>query len=391
MPHSLHVIPYLARAMGGPVYSLAGYAHGLCEAGAAVSLAALSRAADGETVELDTRVELLGAGHTPWLGMFRYCPDFRVTLCRTTADVIHSHGLWTYASIAAAQAAATRGLPHIVTPCGMLQTGALRRSGWKKRLCRLAFQDRILKSARCLHAKSAAEAKGIRDFGLTNPVAVIPNPVPVPQDTDRIDCAPFRQGYQLDDASVTLFLGRVHPVKGLERLIRAWSNVLKKEQRWFLVLAGPDEDGYTARLKRLAAELDCTDRIRFTGALNGADKWAAFKAADLFVLPSDFENFGSAAVEAMAFGIPVITTTGTPWHRLDETGAGWCVPPTAAAVTAALEQAMALDEAARRRMGQAGRKLAAEYQTGRVADALLATYDWLLHDADKPAFVEAGL
>ena len=116
-------------------------------------------------------------------------------------------------------------------------------------------------------------------------------------------------------------------MKGLERLIAAWSKLSAIHADWLLVLAGPDEGGYGARLRAQIEQAGCNSSVAFTGPLSDATKWAALECASLFVMPSDFENFGLAIVEAMRCGLPVITTTGTPWEELGTAGAGWWVEP----------------------------------------------------------------
>ena len=155
---------------------------------------------------------------------------------------------------------------------------------------------------------------------------------PLPPSADRMPKGEFRRSHQLpDNRKIVLFLGRLHPVKGLPRLLRAWARIQTEkagsQEEWILVLAGPDEGGHRRELESLVAGLGCQRSAMFVGELNDEQKWAALTAAELFVMPSDFENFGNAIVEAMSCAVPVITTTGTPWKELGATGAGWCIEP----------------------------------------------------------------
>jgi glycosyltransferase involved in cell wall biosynthesis len=127
--------------------------------------------------------------------------------------------------------------------------------------------------------------------------------------------------------------------------------------------------------------------VVFTGELEEHSKWAALAAADLFVMPSDFENFGNAIVEAMCCGIPVITTTGTPWEELRAAGAGWWVPPTVADLTRALGDALSLPEDQRQAMGRRALPIAERFRPERIAADLIHVYEWLFGREERPKCV----
>jgi glycosyltransferase involved in cell wall biosynthesis len=173
----------------------------------------------------------------------------------------------------------------------------------------------------------------------------------------------------------------------LSRLIRAWSEVGKRHQNWSLVLAGPDEAGHRKEIESLAAQLHCQDRLIFTGELDESNKWIALNSASLFVMPSDFENFGSSIVEAMACGVPVITTTGTPWKELPKADAGWCVEPDPGALSWALQEALSKPIDALQHMGLRAAAIATKYRPGEKRTNLSAVYDWLSRTAAKPSCV----
>lgn len=380
----LHLIPYLGRAMGGPPLALAALAEGLREAGAQVTVATVERAGDGPRVALASTVPVT-AERESHAGSFRWAPRLRASLSGRDFDVVHSHGLWTWLSVLADRIARERRIPHVLAPCGMLQEEALRRSAWKKRLCRVAFQDRILGRARCLHAKAAAEAEGFRRLGLGGPIAVLPNPVEPPP--DPLPAGPeFARGLGLPGGTrLALYLGRLHPVKGLPRLLQAWAGLGERRPGWHLVLAGPDEAGHRSELQAQIDAAHLSGAVSFVGEVNGARKWAALGAASLFVMPSDFENFGTAIAEALLCGVPVVTTTGTPWSQLAETGCGWWVERSPASLAGALAEALALPSEELARRGAAGRRLAAAVDARSVAESCSQLYLWLLGRADPPA------
>jgi glycosyltransferase involved in cell wall biosynthesis len=136
-------------------------------------------------------------------------------------------------------------------------------------------------------------------------VTIIPNGVDIPAFTPK----------QNRTSRVLLFLGRIHPIKGLDILLPAWQAVHDKFPDWRLMIAGPDNNGYLDQMQHLAVQLHLK-RIEFVGALKGRHKWEAFRESDIFVLPTYSEYFGMTVVEALAAGVPAIVSKGAPWQGL---------------------------------------------------------------------------
>jgi glycosyltransferase involved in cell wall biosynthesis len=248
----------------------------------------------------------------------------------------------------------------------MLEPWALEYHGWKKRLALWAWERRVLDGAACLHATSEEEAAQFRALGLKPPIAVIPNGVDVPTkgSADR-DGAGDR---------VAVFLSRVHPKKGLPMLLHAWAAV--RPAGWRLVIAGPDECGHEAELRRMASELGLENQVQFLGPVYGEAKWDLLRRADLFVLPTHSENFGIAVAEALASGLPAITTTSAPWRMLAEEGCGWWVAPSVEGLGDALGDALGASPERLRTMGSVGRKLVeSRLGWGRIAGQIRDMYE----------------
>ena len=230
-----------------------------------------------------------------------------------TPALIHSHGLWTPVNHWASVAARRKSMPLIIQPRGMLEPWALSHKALKKRIAMALFQRRDLESARLLIATAAMEYESIRALGLRQPVAVIPNGVLFGPATGPIDAAiaplPRRR------ECTALFLSRVHPKKGILNLLNAWAEVAP--QGWRLQIAGPDEGGHLADVMALARKRGIDHAVEYLGELAGEAKAQAFLNADLFVLPTFSENFGVVVAEALAHGLPVITTRGAPWADLE--------------------------------------------------------------------------
>ncbi len=312
-------------------------------------------------------------------------PIHRTTIVRgfhaTDAfDLVHQHGIWARLPVAAGWLATRSGLPLVLSTHGMLESWALGHHAWRKRLALGLYQRRNLESADVLHATSPAETARLREFGLRQPIAEIPlgiDPVP-PEPLDPEAVAAPKSNREV------LFLSRVHPKKGVDLLLEAWANLDAPD--WKLIIAGPDDGGHRSALETLAGKLGLdSDRLRFSGPLFGDRKDTAFRRADLFVLPSHSENFGFVVPEAMQYGLPVITTTGTPWDVLTREHCGWRVAPSPSDIAAALSEAIALSDAERAAMGARGRSIVdRDYRWPAIAARFSAVYDWLLKAGSPP-------
>jgi len=391
LPPIAHFIPYTGTAMGGPVIGMAAYVSLLADSGYPVTVFSASNGTDGDSIHLDSRVRLVQERGSDW-GGFRRSRALWRRAQRTEIALVHSHALWTDVNRLAGDIARRRSLPHVLAPCGMLAPGALRRHWWKKAPIRFWFQDRALREAHCLHAKSQQECEQIRQFGLRNPVAIIPNPIAPPPAGGPVVRGPWSV---VPNSRTVLFLGRLHPVKGVARLVEAWARIQTQKAEdlgqaagdWVLMLAGPDEAGMRPALEATLRARGCAESVIYTGQLDEGQKWAAYRAADLFVMPSDFENFGNAIVEAMCCGIPVITTTGTPWEALRAAGAGWWVPPTVSDLTRALGEALSLPEDQRQAMGRRALPIVERFRPERIAADLIHVYEWLFGREERPGCV----
>ena len=179
-----------------------------------------------------------------------------------------------------------------------------------------------------------------------------------------------------------LFLSRVHPKKGLLNLVRAWSNLSPKN--WRLCIAGPNEGGHLDEVMALAQQFGINDSVEYVGEVDGEQKDALYRMADIFVLPTFSENFGVVVVEALVHGIPVITTHGAPWADLEVYGCGWWVEIGVDPLQEALREAMALSDDERHAMGERGKEYVCRYNWEDIAHQTMAMYRWILRKGDKP-------
>jgi glycosyltransferase involved in cell wall biosynthesis len=241
-------------------------------------------------------------------------------------------------------------------------------------------QKPALTATACFHATAESEYEDIRRMGFRQPVAIIPNGVDIPP------FAPKQGGI----SRTLLFLGRVHPSKGLDMLLPAWQAVQDRSPNWRLVIAGPDNGGYLIKMQHLAAQLHLK-RIEFVGALKGRQKWEAYGEADIFVLPTYSENFGMTVAEALAAGVPAIVSKGAPWQGLEQRRAGWWIDIGLEPLVTCLNHALSQTPDALAKMGQRGRDwMLTEFSWEQVGAMMDQTYRWILSGGTKPDWVRKG-
>jgi glycosyltransferase involved in cell wall biosynthesis len=325
----LHVISSLDQRSGGPPVALAGLAKTQAELGLNVAILAtwvkgsdLSAAA--RLRERGVQVALVGPALRPLLWHWRLSAATRSAV--VSADVVHIHGVWEEAQHRAARVCQALGKPYLIRPCGMLDPWQLKQKALKKRLYLRLRLLQNLNRASALHFTSQPECEGCRPLHLTAPAIIEPNGVDLDECRDLPPKGTFRAKHaEVASRPLVLFLSRLHPKKGLELLIPAFAQAQTGEAR--LVIAGPDADGYRAKLEDLVRQHGLAERALFTGMLHGRDRLEALADADLFVLPSYQENFGIAVVESLATGTPVLISDQVNIHaEISAAGVGGVVP-----------------------------------------------------------------
>jgi glycosyltransferase involved in cell wall biosynthesis len=262
----------------------------------------------------------------------------------------------------------------------MLGPEALRISAWKKRPIWHLWQRRALAAADLIHATAVSEYEEIRAAGLTNPIAVIPNGIDLPELTSRPLVA--EAGPRMSRS--ILSLGRIHPKKGLDRLIEAWTRVQDKLTGWSLRIVGPAELGHDDALRRLCTTLG-SKRVEIAGPVYGEAKWRAYRQSDLFVLPTLNENFAVSVAEALACEVPVISTKGAPWAALETERCGWWIEHGVEPLAAALLTACSVPDAERCAMGERGRDwMARDFGWEAIGRDMAGAYRWLREGRDRP-------
>ena len=382
----LHTVAGLWTTPGGPAASVSGLCRALSERGHDVTVLT---GAGPLAPEVEQAAESISVRTAP-LGPYLTANFSRAfaRACReeaTRSEVVHTHGVWLHPNWTSAAAARALGKPLAISPRGMLEPWSLERSKWRKRLLWRLVERRSFAGAALVHVTSAAEAQSVRAIGVETPVAVIPNGIDLEREFSETRLASSRAGSGSDSRPMVLYLGRIHPKKGLDILCDAWSRIESAAAR--LVICGGGERAHVEWLERRLAELG-DPRVEYPGLVTGERKLRLLAEATVLVVPSRSENYGMVIAEALASRTPVIASTATPWQSLVDEQCGWWVEPRAEAVASALEQALELGSTRLEEMGDRGRRLIEnEHSLARAADMMEQAYRWITRAGDRPEWI----
>jgi glycosyltransferase involved in cell wall biosynthesis len=359
----LHVISSLSPLRGGPTVA----AHSMLKALHARDIAAdvVTTDDDGDTARLDvprdrfldvqgqrvryfprqTLKYAFSAPLLPWL--LRNIRGY---------DLVHTHGLFSFAPLAAAWCARAAAVPYIMRPAGVLDTwGMKNKSRLVKSTSVRLVEAPLLAAAAAVHFMTPLEQARAADLSLTMRPVVLPTGLELDRSGDPGEPLEELAG---EDLRVVLYLARIHPIKCVDVLLRAFAGLEDRDSRLRLVIAGDGNPALVAGLRRLAEALGLADRVRWLGFTSGARKRWLLSRADVFVLPSASENFGIAVVEAMNAGAPVVVTRGCGLADfIGQWQAGIVTDGAAESLRIALARLLG-DEALRLRMGNSGRHAA---------------------------------
>ena len=356
-------------------------------AGPSYSVVELCRALEytGETVELHLLGSVPRSAKTlnvinypkhkfphPFLG---WSPEMKKGLkaACNNADIIHNNSLWMMPNIYPEYACRNTKCKLVVAPRGTLAPWALKRRKYIKKIIGYFLgQYRVLKEATLFHATCVKEYNEIRTAGYKQPVAIIPIGIDIPEIQRS---RPQRRKL--------LFLGRVHPVKGVDRLLQAWAMVAADFPHWDFQIVGPD-CGLGDTLRNMV-DAQKIPRVEFSGEQNGMDKFRFYAAADLYVLPSFTENFGVTVTEALSCGTPVMVSNSIPWKEVETHNCGWSVDNTPEKMAEQLRKSLVLSRSELEEMGKHGKEwMRKDFSWQGVASRMTAAYEWLLHGGPKP-------
>lgn len=317
-----------------------------------------------------------------------FAPQLKRDLMRTDADIVHQHGLWQYPSIAVRKLGRRGGRHVVISPHGMLDPWALRNSRVKKALFARLIERGNLTRASVIHCVSEPEHEAVRAFGVKTPIALIPNGIDLAESVGP-EKAPSR--WCSDGRRTLLFLGRVHPKKGLIETILAWSLLRNHKpelfRQWRLVVAGWDDRGHEHECRALVSKLNLERHVSFLGPVFSTEKAYAFANSDAFILASHSEGFPIAVLEAWAWALPVYMTTACNIPDAFRHAAAIEIDPRPASIAEKLGEWLDLEEA--KEVGLRGLDLVrSKFTQERVTRELHRLYLWLLGDVAKPNFVD---
>ena len=355
----LHVISSISLVRGGPSVAVRNIAKALHRRGLEVDVATTDD--DGEDHRLDVPLDRFMPLEGQRVRYFprqwrRYCASYPLQswLRRHIRDydVVHVHGLFSFAPVTAAWHARAAGVPYIMRPAGVLDTwGMTNKSRLVKKTSLALVDGPLLAGAAAVHFMTDLERQRAAELALS----VRPVVLPLGFDFHAQEPPQPLESLRLEGERVVLYVARIHRIKCVDVLLRAFAG-LPAEPSAVLWIAGDGDRSLVSELQRLAAHLGLGERVRWLGFANGPLKRSLLSRATVFALPSASENFGVAVVEAMHAGLPVVVTRGCGLASLVESaGAGVVTDGSVEALRAALHR-MLIDPSLSRSMGAAGRR-----------------------------------
>jgi glycosyltransferase involved in cell wall biosynthesis len=319
---------------------------------------------------------------------FSFAPGLANKLEENNPDILHLHGLWRYTSIVASRWHRRTGKPYIVHPHGMLDPWAVQNAHWKKIVAGALYENRTLKDAVCIRALCQSEFESVRAYGCQNPVCILPNGVDLP-DRKLARAASLWKEHEAAGRKILLYLGRLHPKKGLTNLIRAWSSAQKLPasgaQRWLLAIAGWDEGNYELELKKLCTELQLQSSVLFLGPKFGDDKSACYQCCDAFILPSYSEGLPMVILEAWSYAKPTLMTDQCNLPEGFSAGAALRISTEPESICEGLVRLFNLAPAELEELGRRGLSLAAKnFSWEKIGEQMNSICHWIVRGDPRP-------
>lgn len=299
------------------------------------------------------------------------------------SEIYHTHGLWMMPNIYPAQATSKKFGKYVISTRGMLAPSALEHSKIRKKIFWRLLQKFAFERASLIHVTSEQELIDIRNFGIRQPAAVIPNGVELPERCDFVlDTSPNNE-----IPRKLIYLGRLHPIKRIEKILFAWQCLQNKYPNWEVKIYGPGDAEYVAYLESIIKQKDLK-RCAIEGAVFGERKFDVIREASLSVLPSDSENFAMTVAESLILATPVLVSQGAPWNGVLKNSCGWWVDHSLDAWITSIDAAMCLSDAELRTLGINGREwMKRDFLWQPIAQKMTTAYEWVLHGGSVPQFV----
>ena len=320
------VIENVANEYGGPANSLPNLLSAI-DSNCDVASTIIS------TVENDfEKNEFISRYSIPWIkcktlgpSKMKYSPNLKKCLRQLAGrgDFLFSNNLWNYPAYISAKVARQSKVPHIISIRGTLYPWSLAQGKIRKKIAWHVFQKEALQSASLVHVTCRSEYEAVRALGITAPIAMIPHGINSEDYLSLPSKSEAQRALELPKGKrFILFMSRLHKKKGLDILLSVWPSIAKSFPDCCLLVAGPDNANYEQKINFLKKQGNISDNLLYLGMLTGKNKLSAFSASEFFVLPTYSENFGVVVGEALAAGLPAITTTGTPWSDISRFDCG---------------------------------------------------------------------
>lgn len=316
-----------------------------------------------------------------------FAPGIRSWLkdCKPRWHVASLQGAWLYPNAPVSEWCRHHQIPYQIVAHGTFNPVALGISTWKKQLAFHTFLKKTFQEATCYQALSEIEYQNMRDYGIKKPICIVGNGIEIA----NIDTLPpIEQILPRDllQRRTCLYLGRLHPIKGLERLIEAWAHV-KPSDEWQLVIAGDGDPTYCSELEAQVEQLDAQE-VKFVGFVTGDVKTAWLYHADFTVLPSYSEAFPMSTLESLSLRTPVLLTEACGFRDVSSDGAGLEVPSSVIGLGDGLQAMLSMPEAQLKQMGESGYSLVKrKYDWQIICNQLSSVYGWMRGLNDPPEFL----
>ena len=323
-----------------------------------------------------------------------YCPQFGESLKAYVGEdegaIVHVNSLWRWAPYKALKLAHSKGRASVLSPRGMLLGAAFSKERFVKTIVWKLWFRSLVNKVDCIHVTSQAEACSLRDMGITVPIAVIAHGIDPYRTVSLQQEKLAKQNLNLDvERQYILFLSRVIEHKGVHLLLEAFANIRDDYVRNFdILIAGDFEDlEYKSRIESMVVERELTNRVKFFGEVSGTIKNDIFCAASFFVLPSRSENFGVVIGEALSYGLPVITTQGTPWSVLSERRIGAWIPREVTEIEVQIKKFCSMSDQECKSLQPAIRSIVSDYSWDKTSEDMFKMYSWLNDRKVTPEFI----
>ncbi|AFZ35696.1 glycosyl transferase group 1 [Stanieria cyanosphaera PCC 7437] len=389
----LQIVPSFSPVYGGPSQMVKGLSQALAAEGIEVTIITTNTNGDNGQAPLDVPLgksiwqdgyEIIYFPCSPFR-RYKFSLDLLRWLASHTQDyhLAHIHALFSPVTTAAATIARWNKLPYILRPLGTLDPADLHKKKQLKQIYGLLWEKPNLAGAAAIHFTSEEEAKVSARFGTTTKDLVIPLGVDLPANLPALGITRKQLGID-SNTKLILFMSRIDRKKGLDLLLPALESLQAEDLDFHFVLAGgnPQEPDYQAQIKTKIANSPLKERTTITGFVQGDLKLGLLIDADLFVLPSYYENFGIAVAEAMAVGTPVVISNGVQiWQDIETMTAGWVTACEVTQLTNSLREAIESDTE-RKQRGENARQLAKQkYSWSAIAVEMIQVYQSLMRSS----------